>query len=99
LKAIPWEQEDDWECEGKILGCEGCYKIITKGYLIGFESPDEVIKARKMWTPFNPPKDDKAVCCHPDNWLICEDCLNKRFDFKRKNRKKFKVIMRKNFLR
>ena len=94
MKAIPWKQEDDWECKGKTLGCEGCYKVIHEGYLIGFDSEDEAVEAKKVWG-FNPPKDaPKTVCCHPFNWLICEDCLNKRFTFKKKTKKPFKVSMR-----
>ena len=93
MKATPWDQEDDWECKGKTLGCEGCYKTITTGYSIGFDSDDEAVKARKVWGAFKPPEGDKAVCCHPDNWLICEDCLNERFTFKRKTKKPFKVLL------
>jgi hypothetical protein len=93
VKAIPWKQEDDWDCKDKTLGCEGCYNVIHEGYLIGFDSDNEAAKARKIWGAFKPSKDSKAVCCHPDNWLICEDCLNERFIFKRKSKKPFEVSL------
>jgi hypothetical protein len=94
VKAIRWKQEDDWECKGNTLGREGCYKIIHEGYLIGFDSDDEAAKARKAWGAFNAPKDSKAICCHPFNWLICEECLNERFTFKRKTKKPFKISLK-----
>lgn len=93
MKAIRWKQEDDCDCEGKTLGCESCYRIITSGYLIGFDSDDEAAKARKEWGLFKPLKDSKAVCCHPDNWLICPSCLKKRFSFEKKTKKPFKVSL------
>ena len=90
MKAILWEQKDDWECEGAIIGCELCYKIIDKGYLLSFDTKKEWDTLFKKF-PFNPPKDYKAVCRHPDNVVVCENCLNEKFTFKRKTKLPFKV--------
>ena len=85
MKAVFWEQ-DIWDPEEKDLTmrCESCFKTITEGYLIRPETDEEGERLRKVWETIEPPKDIEMICIHPDNILVCEECLYDRFSSKTK---------------